>query len=866
MGVVYKAYDTNLDRIVAVKVLRQDGVARPLRQSRLFQEAKAASTLNHPNILTVYDVDETDGVQFISMEYVPGKTLDQVIGSKRLPISEALTYALQIADALARAHAAGIVHRDLKPSNIILGDDGRIRVLDFGLAKLTQPEKCGDTTVTMPPQEYGTLTREGAIVGTVAYMSPEQAEGKRVDARTDIFSFGAVLYEMITGQRAFQRESQAATLAAVLREHPKPARAVTDATPHALDRLVQRCLEKDVTRRWQYMSDIRIALDDIREELPGGRSLQDDTPSAWRLRPAVRLAGGILALLSVVWLWRNPPSWLGRNPRSADMISVPLTSDRGIERHPTLSPDGNQVAFSSDSERRDNYDIYVRMIGAETSVRLTSDPAVDWAPAWSPDGRSIVFARTLHNNKVGLFQIAANGGPERKLTETHAGPTPHHGWFPDSRHLALSDTESAGEPAGLFLFSVETREKRRLTRPPPGMVGDCDPAISPDGRTLAFVRVQATGAADLHLLRLDDSFAAVSEPIRITHTSRITGRPVWTGSGRELIYSAGRSAADLSLWRLNIASPGSARRVFTTSQNCYDPVICASRRRLVYARREYDVDIWKAELPGRGQLPEGSPLRILSSTRPEFVAQFSPDGTKIVFHSERSGGSEIWLSNADGSNPVQLTSLNAPISGSPRWSPDGGRIVFDSNREGQFELYTIDAAGGGMRRRTDHPADDAVASWSSDGRFIYFGSNRTGAWQIWKIPADNGEPVQVTTAGGYVPFESTDGRFVYYSRSSGRTSLWRVPSAGGAETQVLDSLIWLNFTPVRDGIYFMPASGGTSTTPILFFGFADEKIQKVWSLDKPPAFGLSVSPDQRWVLYSQLERDESDLMLVDDFR
>jgi serine/threonine protein kinase len=267
MGVVYKAEDTKLGRTVALKVLPPERVADPNRKRRFVQEARAASALNHPNIITIYDIDEAEGVHYIAMEHVAGKTLDRLIARHGLRVNEALRYAVQMAAALAKAHSAGIVHRDLKPTNVMVTDDGLVKVLDFGLAKLTEAAPTGDaeTVATVEP-----TTEEGTIVGTVGYMSPEQAEGKPVDARSDIFSFGSVLYEMLTGQRAFQGETKASTIAAILREEPKPLSQVAQGLPREVERLVKRCLRKDREHRLQTMADLKVALEELKEESDSG--------------------------------------------------------------------------------------------------------------------------------------------------------------------------------------------------------------------------------------------------------------------------------------------------------------------------------------------------------------------------------------------------------------------------------------------------------------------------------------------------------------------------------------------------------------------------------------------------------------------
>src|SRR5437660_8216658 len=302
MGVVYRAFDTHLDRAVAIKVLRPDATASPERKRRFVQEAKSASALNHPGIIHIYDIDTAnlpDGpIDFIAMELVPGKTLGQCVGKNGLSLKDTLKYGIQIADALARAHAAGIVHRDLKPANIIVSDDGRVKLLDFGLAKLTENIE-GDPegpTATLAKQE-GPQTEEGTIVGTVAYMSPEQAEGRKVDGRSDIFSFGSVLYEMITARRAFEGGTKISMLSAILHKEPKAASEISPGVPTELEKIIARCLRKDPERRAQGIVDVKLALEELKDESLSGKRLPqavaDRAPAQSRRRPAM-IAGGLL--------------------------------------------------------------------------------------------------------------------------------------------------------------------------------------------------------------------------------------------------------------------------------------------------------------------------------------------------------------------------------------------------------------------------------------------------------------------------------------------------------------------------------------------------------------------------------------------
>jgi eukaryotic-like serine/threonine-protein kinase len=406
MGEVYRARDPRLGREVAIKVLPAERMADENRRRRFVQEARAASALSHPNIVTIYEIESADGVDFIVMEYVPGKTLDAVIPRQGMRLGEVLRIAIPIADAVARAHAAGIVHRDLKPANVVVGSDGVVKVLDFGLAKLVSQKEAGS-----PEHETGTedgsagpLSRPGNVAGTAGYMSPEQATGRKVDARSDVFSFGAMLYEVVTGRRAFAANSTAETLAAVVRDEPRAPSEVVAGVPKELDRLIQRCLRKEPERRLQSMLDVKLELEQIKEESVSGRAAAVPARSKRRLWRVAGLAG-LLAMAAGAWLLLRPPP---PPPRV-----VPVTSMRGFEAFPSLSPDGEQVAFVWQGEKLDNFDIYIKMIGSPEMRRLTTDPENDGGPSWSPDGRQIAFVHWPQASTIRL--VSPLGGPERKL-------------------------------------------------------------------------------------------------------------------------------------------------------------------------------------------------------------------------------------------------------------------------------------------------------------------------------------------------------------------------------------------------------------------------------------------------------------------
>ena len=479
MGTVYQARDTRLNRLVAIKV------SEARFNARFEREARAVAALNHPHICTLYDV----GPNYLVMEYVEGRPLHGP-----MPLAQALRLAIQMADALEAAHRKGIVHRDLKPGNVLVTESG-VKVLDFGLAKMEEPASSEEEqTRTARPR-----TEEGMIVGTTAYMSPEQAEGKPVDARSDIFSFGAVLYEMLTGRRAFRGASKLSILSAILKEEPEPASSIRKEIPQELERIITRCLRKNPERRFQHMDDLKVALEEVKEESDSGAAAMLTTPPrrrwVWAALLPVLLVAGFFA-----WRMWWPPQ--PEEPlRAVELVTVP-----GLKSSPSFSPDGDHVAFAWNGPKQDNFDIYVQQIGAGPPLRLTTDPRSDYNPAWSPDGRWIAFLRSeslgslrggtvLQTGRSELRLIPPLGGPERRLAEIRLGETYWNqtflAWCPDSDCVVVTDSAGEGKPDALFVVSLETGEKRQLTNPQPPVAGDVNPAVSPDGRWLVFKRVIA---------------------------------------------------------------------------------------------------------------------------------------------------------------------------------------------------------------------------------------------------------------------------------------------------------------------------------------------------------------------------------------
>jgi eukaryotic-like serine/threonine-protein kinase len=869
MGEVYLARDSRLDRTVALKILPAQVASDQDRMRRFTREARAASALKHPNVTHIYEIGESEGVPFIAMEYVEGKTLAAKISGRPLKPAEIVEIGLQVADALDDAHSKGITHRDIKPANLMLTRRGEVKVLDFGLAKMTRPEGqnvSSDISTVMS-------TASGVVMGTVKYMSPEQMLGQEVDHRTDIFSLGVVLYEMATGTLPFKGDTATALSDAILHKQPTAPGRVNPELPIDLDRIILRALEKDRELRYQTASDLRAELKRLKRELDSASSsgtvaVTPTSAVAPRSRTLLEqwpliLVGVLAALLGVsVWFYYRSTTKVPE----ASLVAVPLTSYQGQERQPSFSPDGNQVAFSWNGEKQDNFDIYVKLIGSGTQLRLTTAPEADTCPAWSPDGSSIAFIRERPGGKASVYLVSPLGPPERKVAEISLTGTDWPrglAWTPDGKSLVVTDRNSDNEPLGLFLLSVESGEKRMLTSPAEKEFVDNQPAFSPDGGTLAFIREVTTGVRDIYLLALSEDFQPIAEPKRLTFENRLTFRPVWTTDGREIIFSSGLYLG-ANLFRTAASCSGKPQRLAGVGEDGSEAAISRRTHRLVYTRELIDANIWRLELLGpHGKI--GSPMKLISSTRVDEGAQFSPDGKKIVFSSNQTGSFEIWICDSDGSHPQQLTSMGV-FCGGPQWSPDGQRIAFTAILEQQWDIFITGASGGKPTRLISHPGADSWPTWSRDGKWIYFTSNRSGGYQIWKVLAGGGDAVQVTRKGGTQASESRDSQWIYYTKGFDEDSpLWKMPRDGGEETQVLESVLVGAFALVSEGIYFIPKPDAAGRYSIQFFNFAAKRIRSISTIENAKNY-LSVSPDGRWLLYSQTDQVGSDLMLVENFR
>jgi len=852
MGEVFRARDILLDRDVALKTLPPDLSLDRAYLERLRREARWLAAVNHPNVATLHEIEEVDGKVALVMELIEGETLAARLTRVRLSVTDTLRLTIQIAAALEAAHRKGVVHRDLKPGNIMIAQGGLVKVVDFGLAK--RGRFAGDGLTAHAAS--AALSLRGAVVGTTGYMSPEQVEGRDVDCRSDIFSFGAVLHEMLSGAPAFRGDSAAERLASVLRDDPAPLGPPSARMPKRLLRLVEICLSKNPDDRFQSITDVRFVLEEVKENLGQDQSAPASPASTRRrvLFGAAFAAGG--AAVSYLGLR------VSRDTQPPTVIT-PITTYSGNAGSPALSPDGKMIAFTWDGEHQDNFDIYVRVIGSGEPLRLTSNPMADLMPVWSPDGRSIAFSRSLNgavaSPKDTMISIPVLGGAERVVGSGYAND-----WSPDgSVILALFSTE--GEPASWRLVAVGDGSSRRLIATPPGSTMRRG-RFSPDGRKVFYV--EQTAPAESHLNELD---LAGAEPRRVPISGlRSIDTFAWIGANELILVGMTFQSVIPRLYRVRLSGGVPVPLPFGTNGTGVHSFPGAGA--LVYSSNELSQNIWRV-----GAWPGGDrqPRRWVSSDGPIMNPAVSPAGDRIAYTSSHSGTWTIWTSDADGNSAapaVRFSNGAANMVGSPAWSPDGTRIAFDVYIGNHGNIFVATPGSGAPRKMTEGNGSNIVPAWSPDGRWIYYTSSASSAEAVWRVPATGGEPQQITRRGGYSVKISPNGKFLYYLKSSREGGLWRAPAEGGEEELLVPDLMNRNFWVLGDGVYLL-GPGVSQTSPLSrgrarFYRFRTKKVEDLGfetekSIDH---YGICLSPDGKWLYYVQVDRSGSNVMLVENFR
>ena len=718
MGEVYLARDSKLDRLVALKILPWHFVADVERSTRFQREARALSSLNHPNLTTIYEVGEADGLHFIAMEFVEGQTLSSM--REQLGLRELLSIFSQVAEALSAAHQAGIVHRDIKPENVMVRHDGYAKVLDFGLVKLS--EVATDSTPSDGPN-----TGLGVAMGTLAYMSPEQAAGEPVDHRTDIWSLGVLLYELATGHRPFSGETRQATVNAILSNEPTTPTTIDATLPAELDQIIGKALEKDRELRYQTASDFRA---DIR------RLLRMIDSSATASNPG-SITGSVPQLLRRSWFWPMvifaallcsavplglyftrakavAPDW-------TRAVHLQLTNEPGTEFFPTFAPDGKSFVYAS--RRNGTLDLFEQRVGGKNATPLTPNtPSDESEPAFSPNGEQIAFRS--NREPAGIYVMEATGENVRSV----AVGCHHPSWSPDGKQIVCStfgaDAPAArnSRPSALWITEVQTGARRMVCE------GDAmQPAWSPGGDRIAFwFRPPNAGRSDIATVSKVGGEIDV-----VTKDASTNWNPVWSPDGNFLYFASDRGG-NMGFWRVAIdqetgKAQGEPQGVPTPSNYNRHLSLAQDGRRLIYVQTDQRSNIQAIKFDPGTERTVGEPFWITRGDRRISRPDLSPDGTRFVMRVPRRTQDDIVVVNRDGANWRDLTN-DQFFDRYPRWSPDGKRIAFTSDRSGRYEIWLMDGDGANLRQLTsDSPGDTSFPIWSPDGTQILFRRDRANA-------------------------------------------------------------------------------------------------------------------------------------------
>jgi Tol biopolymer transport system component len=735
MGEVYRARDTRLGRDVAVKVLPQQLSASPDLRQRFEREARAISSLQHPNICVLHDVghDKAAG-EFLVMELLEGDTVAQRLKRGRLPLPELLKIGAQIADALDKAHRKGVVHRDLKPANIMLTKSGA-KLMDFGLAKPTglggpaaqSSAPLLSAAATADGVRPGSpLTSAGTLVGTIQYMSPEQVEGKEADLRSDIFALGATLYEMATGERAFQGKSQISVASAILEKDPEPVSKTQPLAPAAFDRVVGQCLAKDPDERFQSAHDVGIALQWVSAEAGS-----HPTAGSGEAKPPLRRAlpwslAGVLgiALIAVVFLWK----FAAPAPPSAMHFSA-VTNFAGVQAQPAISPDGRSVAFVSN--RDGHFNIYVGLARGGNLVQITHDSNLESAPSWSPDGTRLTYARLNHWGLWDVWEVPALGGSPRRVILNAADPA----WSPDGHSLAYENLVD-----GAIWISGTSGENAHQAVPLGREHGlNTQPRFSPDGRRIAFCIRGADGGPDGSLAVAD----LESGKTRLLTQQAMSLSPAWSADGR-FIYFASSRGGTINIWKI-VATGGDPVQITAGEGDDADLDVSRDGKLVVFGALRQKTGIARLDLQAkRGQ----QSVKILASdpARNQLAPVYSPDGEHLAYFSNLKGVEKeaVWVSAADGSGAAALVQ-DARINIFPAWTPDSAGLVYSSIHHGGTNQLRRVALSGGAPQPLVNVKEWTMCDVARDGRVLFLGEKgqvktldpRTGKTRILgKLPVD----------------------------------------------------------------------------------------------------------------------------------
>lgn len=710
MGVVYKAEDTKLGRYVALKFLPAEMTQNRDALARFQREARTASGLNHPNICTIYDIDEYKQQPFIAMELLEGQTVRHLIAGKPMDTQVLLDVALQILDALDVAHAKGIIHRDIKPANVFVNPRGQAKLLDFGLAKLA-PRPPNADQATMPGSRVE-LTTPGLIVGTMAYTAPEQIRGEEVDARADLFSFGAMLYEMATGRLAFDGQSIGTTIDAVLNRTPEIPSQINPKISPKLEEIIDRALEKDMSLRYQSASDLRADLLRLKRGLESGKysgiAPQIELTPARRRNVWLALAGAAVFAGAFYLIWIGASR--DRSISLQDATFLQLTNLSGMELFPNLSADGKNLVYAGGGAG--NWDVYLQRVGGQNAINLTRDSSDDdTQPALSPDGQSIVFRS--ERNGGGIFVMGATGESVRRVADFGFNPA----WSGDGKRIVFA-TEGIMDSPNDRHSDTSTLWVLELTLAQPQKIIDSDavqPSWSPHGFRIAYWSITGGGKRHVWTIRPDGT-----EPMAVTNDAFLNWNPVWSPDGQYLYFSSDRGG-NPNLWRVRIdeksgkvsGDPDPVTSGGGTAQRQH-PSISADARQIAYVEQSTTQNVYRLSFDPGTEKIYGQPMPLSRTLRAASQADASPDAQWMTFTSWGKQ-EDVYVMRTDGTGERQLTD-DVFKDRVPRWSPDGSRIAFYSNRSGNYQAWTIRPDGSRLQQITHHAHEITRAIWAPDGK------------------------------------------------------------------------------------------------------------------------------------------------------
>jgi len=834
MGEVWKARDTRVGRIVAIKISQRQF------SERFEREARAIAALNHPNICSLYDV----GPDYLVMEYVDGAPIRPVQGVRKL-----LDLAVQIADGLAAAHDRGITHRDLKPDNILVTGEGRVKILDFGLAKQEITSSNPGATQAV------TVTQPGMVVGTVAYMSPEQARAMPLDPRSDQFSFGAILYELASGRRPFAGDSAPQTMTAIIEADPEP---LPENVPAPLRWIIERCLAKEPSSRYESTRDLYRELQSLRDHLseitPGSAApMAGAAPRRkrrWRL-VVTALASALLVATAVYWARSRGFS------RTGAPAPVPLTSSGGTALNPSFSPDGSEIVFAWNGPRAGSYNLYVKLIGSNDLLRLTNGAADDNSPVWSPDGKQIAFARRVGRGEYAVMLISPLGGSERKVAEISTvdwGTEGHSilAWPPDGRGLAVAHAN------GLDFVSVDGAERHSLTRGTPGMAGDVDPAFSPNGDRLLFVRRLGPYSSRPFWVPLSEGCRPAGPPRELHAAGITTYSPLWTGEDA-LVMASGAPFA-MRLYRAQISGGTTVQAGSTVIGGGL--ALHRPSGRIAYASVLNIQNLYQLALDGPGK-PSHVPERLTATTGADTIPCYSPDGALVIFTSFRFGEFGLWSMQAQGALGSELSGWHERLVACGDWPPDGKSVLlFGNSEEGWFQLYRLAVDSGRVTRLTHDTAHHIFPTFSRDAKTIYFSTGGRNGIQLYRMPAAGGPASLLLSRGVVNARESADGRWLYFAEWAHGGGLYRMPIGGGEVSAVIDHMASPSGWALdKHGVYYWTAS---ASAPALHYLDPDSlRDTLVLQPAIPATANLAVSPDGRRLCFPLIERNSQEIMMIE---